>query len=166
MSHETASLETNNLERISESEDLTKFLVFSLGEELYGCSVLKVKEVIKAGTIKPVPYMAKYFCGVQNLRGQVLGVIDLGMKLGLPKKPDQNGLIVVTETDYGSIGVLIDELAAVTPFPQPDPKIQSAIKTKIAPIFFEGIGHWSGRLVHLINLSGLVQEEDFRLPAM
>jgi hypothetical protein len=37
------------------------------------------------------------------------------------------------------------------------------VTSKIAPTFFDGIGKWNERLVHLINLSGLVQEEDFRL---
>lgn len=153
------------LELGDEAGEDNKSLVFTLKDELYGCSLLKVKEVIKVGAIKPVPYMAPYFKGVLNLRGHVLGVIDLGAKLGLAREADSKGLIVVTETKYGVIGVIVDELLTVTRFSNADIDLKTPVETKIAPVFFEGIGKWNDRLVHLIDLSGLVQEEDFRLSA-
>ena len=140
-----------------------KRLIFALGTELYGCSVLKVREIIKLGAIKPVPYMTKYFKGVQNVRGQVLGVIDLGAKLGISRATETSPMIVVTETQYGTIGVVVDQLVAVADFPPSAVDATVQVSTKIAPVFFDGIGKWNDRLVHLIDLSGLVQEEDFRL---
>ena len=148
---------------ILETTEPEKTLIFTLGEELYGCSILKIKEIIRLGTIKPVPYMASYFRGVQNVRGHVLGVIDLGTKLAIPRHDDSPPFIVVTETAYGIIGVIVDGLVAVAEFSKAEIDPSTPVTTKIAPAFFDGIGKWNERLVHLIDLSGLVQEEDFRL---
>lgn len=147
-------------------EDLSpeKSLVFKLGKELYGCSVLRIKEVIKVGAIKQVPYMAHYFRGVLNLRGKVIGVVDLGAMLSIETNQSDKQLIVVTETKYGVIGVLVDELVSVSEFPEINQGVTGSINSKITPEFFLGIGKWNERLVHLIDLSGLVQEEDFRIP--
>lgn len=146
-----------------ETSESNKKLIFAIGPELYGCSVLRVREIIKVGLIKPVPYMASYFRGVQNVRGQVLGVIDLGAKLDIPRSEESSPIIVVTETEYGNIGVIVDRLVSVSEFQTVEVNSAAQASAKISPAFFEGIVKWNDRLVHLIDLSGLVQEEDFRL---
>ncbi len=62
-----------------------KYLTFELGRESYGVPVLKVREIIRAVDITPVPRMPSYVKGVFNLRGKVLPVIDLRVRFGLEK---------------------------------------------------------------------------------
>ena len=60
-----------------------KYLTFTLQRESYGIEVLKVREIIRLIDITTVPQMPAYVCGVINLRGKIIPVINL--RLGLDK---------------------------------------------------------------------------------
>ncbi|MDX2110227.1 MAG: chemotaxis protein CheW [Verrucomicrobiota bacterium] len=59
-----------------------KYLAFTLGHESFALPVLQVREIIRFSSITPVPQMPSYFRGVINLRGKVIPIIDLRIKLG------------------------------------------------------------------------------------
>src|SRR5688572_686498 len=98
-------------ERLEAEREENKFLIFNLGTELYGSRLLEIKEVIKRPTIKPVPYMVRYFKGIINLRGQIVSVIDLREKFDIPTSCPEAGLILVVDTGEGHIGVIVDEIS-------------------------------------------------------
>jgi len=58
-----------------------RHLIFALGAEEYSVPLLKVKEVIEVPDITPVPHTPDYYLGIMNLRGQVISIIDLRLKL-------------------------------------------------------------------------------------
>src|SRR5205809_6526729 len=62
----------------------SRFLILTLGTELYGINAMRVREIIRPTAISPVPKSPKHILGVINLRGKVLPVIDLRIKLDLP----------------------------------------------------------------------------------
>lgn len=96
------------------SSDSKRFLEFSLGLESYAVELLKVKEVITPPEMTPIPKSPSYVCGLMNLRGLVLTVIDLRKKLGIipGKDTSQNGVIIF---DIGDrlIGVMVDSIQKV-----------------------------------------------------
>ena len=59
----------------------SQFLTFQLNQEVYGVNILKVKEIIDFGKITKVPMMPDFIAGVINLRGSVVPVIDLALRL-------------------------------------------------------------------------------------
>lgn len=59
-----------------------KYLTFTLQHESYGIEVLKVREIIRLTEITSVAKMPNYVRGVINLRGKIIPVIDLQMRLG------------------------------------------------------------------------------------
>ncbi|MFA6508469.1 MAG: chemotaxis protein CheW, partial [Treponemataceae bacterium] len=65
--------------------DTNQYLTFTLDEEQYALSVLKVREVLEYTRITKIPKTAAYMKGVINLRGQGVPVIDLRSKFGLPE---------------------------------------------------------------------------------
>lgn len=96
------------------SSDTKRFLEFHLGEESYAVELLKVKEVITPPETTPIPKTPSYVCGLMNLRGLVLTVIDLRKKLGIipGKDTSQNGVIIF---DLGErlVGVMVDSIQKV-----------------------------------------------------
>jgi purine-binding chemotaxis protein CheW len=60
-----------------------KFLTFALADEEYGIAILKVREIITLVPITMVPRTAGFIKGVINLRGKVIPVIDLRVRLGM-----------------------------------------------------------------------------------
>src|SRR5579863_8229613 len=66
------------------SDDVQQFLTFLLTGEEYAISILKVKEILEYDTITTVPNTPPWICGVLNLRGCVVPIVDLALKFGRP----------------------------------------------------------------------------------
>ena len=138
-----------------------KYLVFKLGDELYASSLIKIREIIKIQSVKPVPFMAPYFRGILNLRGKIISVVDLRLKLEIPCKNDDSGLLVVTDTTGGPIGAVVDDVVVVQEFLPSAISRDLAIKTKIPVEFFHGVAQHSGRLVNIIDIAATLTDGDF-----
>ena len=61
-----------------------QYVTFSLGEELFGVEVSRTREILSLTPVTKVPQTPDYLLGVINLRGQVVPVVDMRLKLGLP----------------------------------------------------------------------------------
>ena len=95
-----------------------KYLTFALGREEYGLEILKVREIIGYVNITAVPRMPPHIKGVINLRGQVISVIDLRARFGMPaaEQTDQTCIIVGEIKKDGrklSTGLIVDSVSEV-----------------------------------------------------
>jgi len=63
-----------------------QFTTFKLGEDLFGIDILLVREINRSLQITPVEQAPEFVTGLLNLRGQIITVIDLGVRLGLEKR--------------------------------------------------------------------------------
>jgi purine-binding chemotaxis protein CheW len=95
-----------------------KYLTFALAHEEYGLEILKVREIIGYMDITAVPQTPHYVRGVINLRGQVIPVIDLRAKFGIPtaEVTDETCIIVVEITQGGrkfNTGIIVDRVQEV-----------------------------------------------------
>lgn len=62
--------------------DITQYLTFQSGNDTFAIGILDVKEIIEIEGITRVPMMPEFLCGIINLRGKVVPVIDLSKRLG------------------------------------------------------------------------------------
>lgn len=67
---------------IIDDEDAHKYLTFLLPGKTYAVSIMKVKEIIEYEKVVDVPMMPDFICGAINLRGRVIPIIDLSVRLG------------------------------------------------------------------------------------
>ena len=99
-----------------------KYLTFALAQEEYGLEILKVREIIGYIDVTTVPQTPPYVKGVINLRGQVIPVVDLRTKFGMPAA-DVTGLtciIVVEIAGEGhtfNTGIVVDQVQEVLDIP-------------------------------------------------
>ncbi len=114
----TERTEPINQEIKSLAYKVGKYLTFALGGEEYGIAILKVMEIITMVPITPVPRTAEFVKGVINLRGKVVPVVDLRVRLGM--KPadctSQTCIIVVEvaeEAGQTITGIVVDEVKEV-----------------------------------------------------
>jgi len=103
-------------QRVKEREG--KYLTFSLADETYGISILKVKEIIGMIPPTPVPGIADYIKGVINLRGRVIPLINLRLCFGLPEiNHNERTCIIVTEItgekNTLTAGIIVDNVSEV-----------------------------------------------------
>ncbi|UTW08436.1 chemotaxis protein CheV [Pseudomonas benzenivorans] len=80
-------------------ENRLEILMFRLaGRQLFAINVFKVQEVLQMPKLTLMPHRHRCVCGVINLRGQTLPVIDLSQAIGMrPLVPDERSTIIVTE---------------------------------------------------------------------
>ena len=74
-----------------------QYVTFNLGDELFAFEVTTTREILSLAAITKVPQTPEYVLGVINLRGQVVPVVDMRLKLGLPAGDvtDETCIIVV-----------------------------------------------------------------------
>lgn len=85
-----------------------RYLCFSLGKEEFAIPLLTVKEVIGVPELTPIPQMPSYFLGMMNLRGNVITVMDLRIKLGIKPKPSDEQAVVIVEIGHLRLGCVVD----------------------------------------------------------
>lgn len=95
-----------------------KYLTFSLSNEDYGLSILKVREIIGVMEITAVPHTPNYIKGVINLRGRVIPVLDLRLKFSMaPEEYNERTCIIVVEvqgkTGPVQVGMVVDSVSEV-----------------------------------------------------
>jgi len=94
-----------------------KYLNFHLAKEEFGLRVDKIREIIQMMEITAVPNSPDFIKGVINLRGKVIPVVDLGLKLGLPQSEnDHQSCIIITEMprNKGLAGIMADSVSDIS----------------------------------------------------
>ncbi len=91
------------------------WVTFSLGAESFGLPVSHVQEILRVAAITRVPHAPKSIRGVTNMRGRVLPVVDLRVRLGLPETDlTAHNRILVASSRGRQIGLLVDAVQQVT----------------------------------------------------
>lgn len=96
------------------ASETKRFLEFKLGEESYAVGLLKVREVITPPEVTAIPKAPPYVCGLINLRGTVLTVIDLRKKLGIkPGEDSSQNAVIIFDLEERLVGVVVDSIQKV-----------------------------------------------------
>jgi len=95
-------------------EQLETWVTFALAGEYFGLPVTHVQEILRVQNITRVPHAPHPVRGVTNMRGKVLPVIDLRVRLGLEEKEiDEHGRILVVSSKGRYMGLLVDSVQQV-----------------------------------------------------
>jgi len=150
-----------NEKTVSTAAMAEKVLIFALGEERYAVPLLKVKEVIALNEITPVPFAPPYFRGIMNLRGQVISVIDLRLKLG-QKNPVFNSetAVVILDLSPLSLGVIVDTVDSVHTVTEKELQPPPDIKTKKESDCISAVIKRDKQLILLLEIARALSVED------
>lgn len=93
---------------------IQRYLAFSLHHQEYGIPLVKVLEVIGLGDVTPIPNSPSYFLGIMNLRGLVISIIDLRLKLTMPKaERTAETAVIILNIQGGHMGIVVDSVDSV-----------------------------------------------------
>lgn len=112
----TQSIATDNLEEGAEliSNSTTEFLTFVSDQLTFGVNTDHVIEIITNYMIRPVPMVPGFIMGIINLRGQILPIIDMRLRMGKPSiEYTSKTCIIILEIDSNSVGVVVDSVSQV-----------------------------------------------------
>ncbi len=89
-------------------------VVFQLDGEDYGVETLSVLEIIRLAPVRPLPSAPAWLQGVIDFRGQVVPVLDMGVRMGRAARRDEGARIIVYQDRQRQVwGLLVDSVSAV-----------------------------------------------------
>lgn len=142
-----------------------QYLTFKLDNEIYALNISHVREVLDYTKITRVPRMPEFMCGVINLRGGVVPVVDLRIKFGMAEKEKTvDTCIIIIEITIGEeqtlLGIMADSVQEVMNLEpdqiQPPPKIGTRLKTE----FIRGMGKKNDEFIIILECDKVFSSEE------
>ncbi|MDD2318159.1 MAG: chemotaxis protein CheW [Desulfobacterales bacterium] len=142
-----------------------KYLTFSLAEEEYGISILKVKEIIGMMPITSVPQTPDFVKGVINLRGKVIPVVDLRRKFNMEAMDytDRTCIVVVETTgDAASVmmGIVVDSVSEVLNIKSSDVEDTPTFGVKLNTQYILGMAKINNAIKILLDIDLVLSKEE------
>lgn len=139
-----------------------QFIVVRLGEEQYGINIRYIDNIVKMQHITRVPKMPAYLKGVINMRGEVIPVISMRLKMGLEadELTKATRILVVRLEEEGNVGFIVDEVKEVVTLFEAD--IERIARDNIAEKgnLINAVGKHNGELISIFDLSAISLEEN------
>lgn len=141
-------------------QSLLQLVSFCLSGEEYGIDILSVQEINRMLPLTRVPNAPATVEGIINLRGKVIPVMNLRKKFSLgEKEADKDTRIIVVNVEKRTIGIIVDSVSEVLRLQsdkvQPSPSLVSNKQSE----YIKGIGKVGERLLILLDLSQVFNEE-------
>lgn len=130
---------------------------FTLGAEEYGVDIASVQEINRMVPITRVPRAPRFMEGVINLRGQLIPIVDLRTRLGMPRaEHGKSTRIVVAEIGAKRVGMVVDAVSEVLRIAadqiEPPPEMIAGVETE----YIRGVGKIEDRLIILLDLAQVI----------
>lgn len=141
--------------RISENEML-ELIAFTLGDQEFCIEVISVREIRSWSPATILPHSPDHVRGVINLRGVVLPVMDLSLRLGMaPAEPTPESVIVVTNIGSQIVGLLVDLVSGIFTVPAADIHSAPDVSKQMDPDMIRGMITMDDRMICFIQLNAL-----------
>jgi purine-binding chemotaxis protein CheW len=144
-------------ESVESADDTLKYLRFRVDDEDYGVSLLEIREIIKVRAVTEVPRMPDFVAGVISLRGAIIPVLDLRLRLGLSAK-ESFGMerIIIAKMGDSACGLLVDEVFQVIGLKGTDIEKAPPVLEGVDREFVTGIGRHEERMIILLDLEKIM----------
>jgi purine-binding chemotaxis protein CheW len=145
----------------------SQYLTFKLDQELYAVDIAKVREVLEFTAVTKVPRTPDFMRGVINLRGNVVPVVDMRLKLGLTQtERTVNTCVVITEVDVDGektvLGALADSVQEVIELDAaqivPPPRMGTRIDTEV----IRGMGKRDDHFLIILDIDRVFTADEVR----
>ncbi len=136
--------------------DMCELIAFTIGDQEFCVEVMAVREIRGWTPATPLPHSPGFVRGVINLRGVVLPVMDMSLRLGMePTDPSQRHVIIVIKIGSQLVGLLVDSVSDILTVPVTDIQPAPDVSKEMDRDFVQGIIPIEGRMVCLIQLNAL-----------
>jgi purine-binding chemotaxis protein CheW len=138
-----------------------ELIAFRIGDQEFTVNIMSVREIRGWTSAMPMPRSPAYMKGVINLRGVVLPIVDLSLRLGMkPAEPTPRHVIIVAQVGEKIVGLLVDAVSDILTVTdeniQPTPEIASDLERSFA----RGILAIDNRMICVIELESLFPEHE------
>ncbi|MFT4711627.1 MAG: purine-binding chemotaxis protein CheW [Candidatus Azotimanducaceae bacterium] len=146
--------------------NVQQFLTFVLSDEIYGVGILQIREIIEYDNLTAVPLMPDYISGVINLRGNVVPVVNLALRLAHQPKEvgKRTSIVIINIKDYKGksveVGIVVDIVNEVIELSDSDIAAAPTFGAKIRADFIQGMGKADDKLLILLDVDHVLSIEE------
>ena len=143
-----------------ETETAVQYIVVRIGNEQYGINIKYIDNIVRNQKITRMPKTQTYYKGVINLRGEIIPVMSIRLKLGLEDDEftDKTRIIIV-KIEGATIGVIVDQVREVVTLDDDNTeKITRTSRDDAASGYISSIGKSKGELISVLDIVGLIVE--------
>ena len=146
------------------SQGSSEFLTFRLGAEEYGIDILRVKEIRSYEEPTRIANAPHFIKGVVNLRGVIVPVVDLRIKLGC-ETVEYNGftVVIVLNVKGRVVGAVVDSVSDVLELARDQINPAPDMSTTVDTTFITGIASVGERMLILMDIEALMSSADMGL---
>lgn len=132
-------------------------LLFALGDQVYGCDITKVREIIPQRRTTRLPGAPAFVCGLINLRGTIVTVLDLARRLERSAGAKADGSYIMVEVGSKLVGIAVDDVMDVRALA--DSEIEAATADEARGGIVQGMGRLGDeRMVVLLDVIALARQ--------
>lgn len=140
---------------------VSQYLTFLCAGEEYAVDILRVQEIKGWEAVTRVPYAPPYLLGVMNLRGVIVPVIDLRLRLGIARRAADGSTVMVVVRVHGkrgekTAGLVVDAVSEVYSIAPESVKPPPGLGGNAAQICIRGLATVAGKMVMLLDVDELV----------
>jgi purine-binding chemotaxis protein CheW len=151
-----------------ETKIANKYLTFVLATEEYAVDILRVQEIKGWNKPTPIPNTPEYLCGVINLRGTIVPIIDLRLRFGLERLPyGQMTVIVVVRVLSGNkeriMGIVVDAVSDVYDINETEVKPTPEFGSVINIEFVKGLANVSEKMIIILEIDALLNSDELAI---
>jgi purine-binding chemotaxis protein CheW len=141
-----------------------EFLTFRLGAEEYGIAILRVQEIRSYEPPTRIANAPAFIKGVVNLRGVIVPIVDLRLKLGCDSAEYNAFTVVIVLNVRGRVvGAVVDSVSDVLELTAEQVKPAPGMNASVDVSFITGIGSVSDRMLILMDIEALMSSADMGL---
>lgn len=161
----TEQLQVNeSLEAMGEVEDgAEQYLTFILGDEEYGVEILRVQEIKGWNSVTSIPNTPEYLCGVLNLRGTIVPVVDLRLRFDMAVYEYTPTTVIVVLNIKGesdrTVGIVVDGMSDTHNVMPDDVKPAPDFGSTINTDYINGLVTIGENMVMLLDIDRLLSVE-------
>jgi len=139
-----------------------QLVVFKIGDEEFGVDIAQVREIVRLLEITYMPKAPAFIEGVVNLRGQIVAIIDLAKRLGIPSRPrGDTTRVIVIEIGENTVGMIVDSVSEVLRLSSENiEEVPGIIETEVPEHYIRGVGKLKDRLLVLLDLNRVLTSEE------
>ena len=132
---------------------------FFVRDALCALDAAGIQEVIRLGPLTPVRHASPDVAGILNLRGKIVTILDLGLRLGFPKVvPSGESRIFIMEDRNEFVGLLVDRVDEVVEVGREQWQAPPANVRGVQGRFFQGVYRNGGRAITVLDPGSVLAE--------
>lgn len=133
---------------------------FSVGEQRFCMEIEHVLEIRGWTKTTILPHAPDYVIGMMNLRGTVLPVVDLSLRLGLgPTEPSPRHVIIIARIQEQTVGFLVENVSDIATVSESDMQPTPDVSSALTQAFIKGVYSIEEELVRAIDVYQVLPRE-------